>query len=701
MTSSPFRRIQHSAALTAVVAAAGLSLAAASQPPVEPQPPAPPLAPQGTDLAGMDHSVAPGDDFFAYANGQWVRSTAIPQDKSAWGTFSELAEATSQRTRSLLEEAALQGAPAGSELRKIGDYYAAFMDEAAIEARGTAPLKSALERVAAVQDRASLATVLGEDLRADVDPLNSTNFHTDRLFGLWVAPDFNSPNRYVPYLLQGGLGLPDREYYVASSPRMAEIRAKYQAHIEAVFRLAGIEGGAAKAARVLALETKMARLHVSRADSEEVRKANNPWPTTEFAARAPGLAWEQFFRAAQLDKSATLIVWHPSATRGLSALAASEPLDAWRDWLAFHAIERLSGFLPKSFVTEHFAFYGKTLSGTPELAERWKRGVRATNLALGDGVGKLYVKKYFPPSQKAQVQAMVDAIRAAFASRIDKLDWMAPATKAKAKEKLATLYVGVGYPEKWIDYSGLEVVRGDAAGNAQRAELFEYRRCLAKLNQPVDSTEWAMTPQTVNAINLPVQNALNFPAAILQPPFFDPAAPPAVNYGAIGSTIGHEISHSFDDQGAQFDAHGKLLDWWTQEDRAHFEAAGAKLAAQYDAYRPLPDLHVNGKLTLSENIADLAGLCAAHDAWRKSAGGREVAAVRGESGQQQFFLAYAQTWRTKMREPALRQQIITDGHAPAQYRADIVRNLDAWYPAFDAKLGQALYLAPKDRVRVW
>ena len=658
-----------------------------------------PVRDHGIDLRGMDRSVTPGDDFFAYANGTWDKQTPIPADKPAWSAGGELAEEANRRTRALIEEAGK--APVGSEQRKVGDYYASYMDEAGIEAKGIAPIKPALARIASVKDKQALARLLGDDLRADVDPLNNTNFQTDRLLGVWVAPDLNAPGQYVPYILQGGLGLPDREYYLDESPRMAEIRTKYQAHVAAVFKLAGIADGPAKAARVVALEKKIAQAHARREDSGDVLKANNPWPSAEFGTRAPGLDWAVFFGAAGLGKPPMFVVWQPGAIKGLSALVASEPLDTWKDWLAFHAVDRRAGLLTKAFVDERFAFYGKTLFGTPRPADRWKRGVAFTSFALGEAVGQLYVKRYFSAESKAQVQAMVKNIVAAFRVRIDKLEWMAPATKAKAKEKLSTLYVGVGYPDKWIDYSALEVNRGDPVGNADRAELFEYHRSLAKLGRPVDMTEWCMTPQTVNAVNLPLQNALNFPAAILQPPFFDPAAPAAANYGSIGAVIGHEISHSFDDTGAQFDAHGKLSDWWTKEDRAHFEASGAQLAAQYDAYKPFPDLHLNGKLTLGENIADLAGLAATHDAWLISLGGKPAPEVRGLTGEQQFFLAFAQCWRGKSRDAALRQQIITDGHSPHRYRAVTVRNLDAWYAAFDVKPGQGLYLAPKDRVQVW
>jgi predicted metalloendopeptidase len=481
---------------------------------------------------------------------------------------------------------------------------------------------------------------------------------------------------------------------------MAEIRTKYQAHVAAVFKLAGIADGQAKAARVVALESKIAQAHARREDSGDILKANNPWPSAELGTRAPGLDWAVYFGAAGLGKTPLLVAWQPDAIKALSALVASEPLDSWKDWLAFHAVDRRAGLLTKAFVDERFAFYGKTLVGTPRPADRWKKGVAFTGFALGEAIGQLYVKRYFSPESKAQVQAMVKNIIAAFRVRIDKLEWMAPATKAKAKEKLSTLYVGVGYPDKWIDYSALEVKRGDPVGNADRAELFEYRRSLAKLGQPVDMTEWCMTPQTVNAVNLPLQNALNFPAAILQPPFFDPERPLAMDYGAIGATIGHEVSHSFDDQGAMFDARGRLQNWWTPEDLAHFEASGAKLVKQYDAYKPFPDLAVNGKLTLSENIADVAGLAAAYDAYLLSLNGT-APVVEGLTGDQQFFLSFAQSWRAKVREPALRQQILGDGHAPDEYRADTVRNLDVWYDAFDVKPSQALYLAPGDRVRVW
>jgi putative endopeptidase len=659
-----------------------------------------PSAP-GIDLAGMDRSVAPGDDFFRYANGTWLKTTEIPADRGSYGAGGIVTDLTNARTVQLIQKAAAAGAPGGSAARKIGDYYASFMDLPAIEAKGLRPLQPAFERIAAVQDVRGLSRVLGGTLRADVDAMNATNYYTDNLFGLWVAQDFNDSTRYVPFLLQGGLDMPDREYYLDPSPRMAEIRTRYRAHVAAVLKLADLADADARAARVFALERDIAEAHWKREDTEDIRKANNPWTRSQFDTAAPGIDWTAFFAEAGLAGQDDFIVWQPSAVAGLSALVASQPLGTWKDYLVFHAIEHAAGVLPDAFGVESFNFHGTVLGGTPQRRDRWKRAVSATNVALGDAVGQLYVERYFPPAAKARAEEMVTNILAAFGRRIDTLDWMTAATRAQARAKLAVLKVGVGYPDRWIDYSGLDVVRGDAFGNQQRAEMFEYRRNLRKLGRPVDRSEWVMTPQTVNAVNLPVMNAMNFPAAILQPPYFDPARPLAMDYGAIGATIGHEISHSFDDQGAQFDAEGRLRNWWTDEDLAHFRASSEKLVKQYDAYRPLPDLAVNGKLTLSENIADVAGLAASYDAYRLSLGGKPAPVVAGLSGDQQFFIAFAQSWRGKSREPSMRLQVLGDSHAPSEYRADTVRNLDAWYDAFDVKPGQALYLPPSERVRVW
>ena len=655
----------------------------------------------GLDLPGMDSAVAPGDDFFAYANGAWIKSTEIPPDRSSWGTGGILTELTAKRTADLVAEAARGAAPEGSDARKIGDFYNSFMDEAGIEAKGLAPLAPELAAIAAIEDAHALAQMLGKTVRADVDVLNSTSLHTDNIFGLWVAQDLDDPQRYAPFLLQGGLTLPDRDYYTDPAPRMAEIRAKYQLHIAAMLKLAAIPDAEAKAARIFELEHRIAAVHLSRTDSEDVIKGNNHWPRAELDQRAPGLDWAAFLAAAGLDPQAQFVVWQPGALTGISALVKSQPLSTWKEWLAFHALSHAAAFLPRAFVEERFNFFGKTLSGTPALRARWKRAIDATDGALGEAVGKLYVARYFPAAEKARVEEMVGNELAAFAERIDKLQWMAPQTKARAKEKLKALKVGVGYPDKWRDYSGLQVVPGDALGNAQRAELFELKRNLAKFGQPVDRGEWVMNPQLVNAVNLPAMNALNFPAAILQPPYLDPTRPAVMDYGATGATIGHEISHSFDDEGALFDASGRLKNWWTAEDFAHFKASSEKLIAQYDGYRPFPDAHVNGRLTVSENIADVAGLAAAYDAYRLSLGGKQAPTVQGLTGDQQFYLSFAQSWRSKIREAAARQRLVTDGHAPAEFRADTVRNEDPWYAAFSVKPGEKLYLAPADRVRVW
>jgi putative endopeptidase len=644
----------------------------------------------GIDVAGMDKSVAPGDDFNAYANGGWLKATPIPADKGSYGSGSILADQTRQRTRALLE----------ADNGKAGTYYATFLDQAAIDAKGAAPLKPQLDAIANIADRHALAQAIGANLRADVDPLNNTNFETENLFGVWVTQGLEDPARSYPYLLQGGLGMPDRDYYLSPSPQMAELRQKYQAHIAAMLQLAGVPDGAARAARVFALETKMAGVHATRIESEDVHRAET-WKRAELESKAPGLDWAAALGAAGLNDAPVFIVWHAKAIPGLSALAAKEPLDAWKDWLTFHTVEHAAPYLSKPFVDERFAFYGKALSGIPEQRPRWQRAVDLTSGALGDVVGKMYVDKWFPAETKAKAQAMCADLVKAFGKRIDALAWMSPATKEKAKAKLATLKVGVGYTDRWVDYGGLEVVKGDALGNADRAELFEYRRQLAKLKQPVDRSEWWMTPQTVNAVNLPLQNALNFPAAILQPPYFDANADAAHNYGSMGAIIGHEISHSFDDQGSQFDAEGRLANWWTKEDFAHFQEAGRGLAAQFDQYRPFPDLAVNGKQTLSENIADIAGLLAAYDAYRISLGGKQDEVKDGMTGDQRFFVSYAQSWRQKIRDAELRRQIATDGHAPDQYRADTVRNVDAWYGAFSVAPGQKLYLAPPQRVPVW
>ena len=642
-------------------------------------------------VADQAAAVLPGDDFFTFANSEWLNRTAIPADRGSWGAMGALAEDTNARIVKLIEDLGADKNTKG-EARMVANYYAAFMNEKAIENNGTGPVKPLLANIAAIKDKAALTRALGESVRANVDPLNNTSFYTENLFGLWVAQGLSDSSRNMPYLLQGGLGMPDRAYFLDASPRMAELRTAYQAHIAAMLKLAGLSEPDARAKHVFALEMAIAKTHAPRDESNDIQKSNNTWTVADFGTKAPGLDWKAFFAAAKLQDQTSFGVWHPSAMTGAAALLDKADVATWKDYLAFHLVNHHAATLPKAFADQHFAFNGKLLSGTPQQSLRWKRALAATNGALDDAVGKIYVARYFPAENKAQLQTMVANIVAAFGQRIDKLDWMAPATRAQAKEKLRTLYVGVGYPDRWKTYTGLTVSPIDAFGNAVRAEEFHYANEIALLHAKPNRTDWSMPPQLVNAVNLPLQNALNFPAAILQPPFYDPKAPDAANYGAIGAIIGHEISHSFDDQGAQFDATGKLRDWWTKSDLEHFQAASGKLVAQYGAYKPFPDLTVNGQLTLSENLADLAGLAASYDAFK---------AASKDGADRDFFLGYAQAWRTRFREPALRRGVLTDGHAPAMYRAATVRNLDAWYTAFDVQPGQQLYLAPEQRVRVW
>ena len=655
----------------------------------------------GVAVTNMDSSVRPGNDFYDYANGGWIKRTEIPADRASVGVFNKLVELTSKRTAGIIDEAAKSKAPAGSSARQIADLYNSYMDEAGIEAKGTTPLKPHLAAVQAIRDKKQLAHALGQTLRADVDALNNTNFHTANLFGLWTAPGFSDPDHYAAYLFQGGLELPDREYYLSDSPRMKEVREKYQVHISAMLKLAGFVDTDARAKRVVDLEHAIAEKHWSLADDNDIHKANNPWKQADFSAKAPGLDWAEYFRGAGLSKQAEFIVWQPSAFTAESALVASLPLEAWKDWMAYHLIDEYASVLPKAFAEERFSFFGKTLSGVSQQSPRWERGVNVVDGWLGDAVGKIYAERYFPPQAKAQAQEMVANIVAAFRKRIEALAWMSPATKAEAQAKLNTLYVGIGYPESWHDYSGYEVKAGDIFGNQWRAGTFDYHRQVARLGGKVDRKEWSMSPQTVNAVNLPLQNGLNFPAAILQPPFFDAEAPAALNYGAIGTVIGHEISHTFDSEGAAFDAQGKVRNWWTKEDLEYFEATTAKLAAQYDTYKPFPDLALNGQQTLGENIADVAGVAAAFDGYRASLNGKAAPRQDDLSGDQQFFIAFAQNWGTKTREAALRRQVMTDGHSPGQYRACTVRNIDAWYQSFDVKPDESLYLAPDERVKIW
>jgi len=655
----------------------------------------------GIDLAGIDKSVVPGDDFDNYANGAWYKTAVIAADRSSNGTGVIVSQVAEQRLTDLIHSIASSNPAAGTDDARIANYYAAYTNTNAIDQHGTTPIKPMLDKIGAIQNKQQLADVIGSTIRADVDTLNATDLQTENLFGIFVTQALTEPNKTVPYLIQGGIGLPDRDYYVSSDPANAKIRAAYTPYVAKILTLAGMPNADARAQGVVALETKIANAQQSIEEMEDTFKANNPWKPADFAKNAPGLDWGAFFNSAQLANQSEIIVWQPDTVRKVSALVGSEPLDVWKDWLAFHQINQATDVLPSAFDQAHFAFYGTIIGGTPQQLPRDKRAQAALDFALGDAVGKRYVDKYFPASSKSDIQTMVTNIKAALEKKIEGISWMAPATKEEAKRKVASMVVGVGYPDHWLDYSGFDVRADDAFGNFDRARLNHYHQQLAKIGKTPDRGEWWMTPQTVNAVNLPLQNALNFPAAILEKPYYDPASEAAANYGAIGATIGHEISHSFDNLGATVDSTGKLRNWWTPEDLAHFKSAGAVLAAQYDAYEVLPGLHIKGQQVLGENIADVTGLGAALDAYHASLGGKPAPVIDGLTGDQRFFLAFAQSWREKRREESLRTRVATDVHASARWRIFTVRNIDAWYPAFNVKPGQKLYLPPEQRVKVW
>lgn len=681
-------------ALATAAAQPALAEGAAAQPAtLAPSTPGhPSLGGFGVDLAGMDRSVAPGDDFYKFVNGTWDKNTRIPDDRASWGGFAILRDLSDQRTRIVIEESAATKAAPGSATQKVGDYYASFMDEAAIDAKGVAPLKPQLDEIAAIKSAADVARIFGEDQRIGIDtPI-----------GAGIEQDLKNNSTYAVYIGQGGLGLPDRDYYlVDTNPKFQEARTKYKAYIAQMLTLAGIPDAEAKARGIYDLEVKIAKTHWTRAESRQIEKLYNPVATAEVAAKYPGFDWKAFLTAAGVGAQPQVVVAQPSAVTGIAALVASEPLTVWKDYLTLRTIANAAPLLPKAFVQANFDMYGKTLSGTPMLKDRWKRGVDLVNAGLGEAVGELYVAKYFPPESKAKMEVLVGNLRAALDLRLQKLTWMAPETKEKARAKLAAFTAKIGYPDKWRDYSALMISRDDAYGNKLRSTAFEYQRNLDKIGKPVDRSEWGMTPQTVNAYANPLMNEVVFPAAILQPPFFDPNADDAVNYGAIGAVIGHELSHHFDDQGSKFDPKGNLSEWWTAEDVKRFKAYTDRVVAQYGAYEPIPGSHVNGELTLGENMADLAGVNIALDAYHISLKGKPAPVLDGFNGDQRFFLGFAQIYRYKGRDAAVQQQLTTDPHTPGNWRPYVVRNLDAWYAAFGVKPGEKFYLAPDQRIKVW
>jgi putative endopeptidase len=651
----------------------------------------PQLGTWGVDVAGMDRSVQPGDSFYRYVNGTWNKNTEIPADRSSWGGFGILRDLSDQRTRSIIEDAAKSNGAHGSNEQKVGNFYASFMDEAAIEAKGVAPLKPYLDRIAAINSSSQLARAFGQAMRDQIDvPI-----------GTQVEQDLKDNTRYGVYVGQGGLGLPDRDYYlVDKNPKFVEARERYKQHIATMLRLAGISEPEARAGRIYDLERKIAQAHWSQVEQRQIDKLYNPMTTAELSQNMPGFDWPAFLQAAGVADQGAYIVAQPSAVLGAAKLVQSEPLQTWRDYLTFHTIAAAAPVLPKAFVEENFAFNGKTLQGTPQLKDRWKRGVDLVGGGMGEAVGQLYVARYFPPDAKAKADELVQNLIAAMDARLAKLEWMAPETKQRARAKLAAFTPKIGYPDKWRDYASLQIAEGDALGNAMRSREFEYQRNLNKLGQPVDRGEWGMYPQTVNAYANPLLNEIVFPAAILQAPFFDPNADPAVNYGAIGAVIGHEISHHFDDQGRKFDPKGNLAEWWTPEDVTRFKGLTDQVVQQYGEYEPLPGSKVNGELTLGENIADLAGLTIAYDAYKLSLKGKQDRVIDGYTGDQRFFLGFGQVWRNKYRDAVLLQQLTTDSHTPSHYRPEVVRNFDPWYAAFDVKGGD-LYLPPEQRIRIW
>jgi predicted metalloendopeptidase len=653
----------------------------------------------GSDLeAGIDPRVQPGDDFFAYANGSWLRATEIPAGRERWNTRSEIGELTRQQVLRLLEDAG--NAPAGSVARKLADFRAAYLNEAAIEARGLAPLHPILDSIARVADKAALTRLLGRGLRADVDPLNWGVYRSSHLLGLSVEPGIQGETTYVAFLLQGGLGLPDREHYVSTEPRMAALRSRYQEYIGHLLGLAGFDRSAQRAEAVMALETALAQAQASREASANDHNATNLWTRADFARQAPGMDWSAFFAAAGLANQETFVAWQPTAVTGAAALVASQPLETWKDYLRARAIDDFADVLPRVFV-EPALTMRSAVTPQSQSSPRAQRALEVTQAAMSDALGRMYAERHFPAQQKSRVAGIVANVIAAFCQRVETATWLSPGTRAVALAKLKTLYFGIGYPEQWQDYSDLIVHAADPVGNLRRVADRNYRRAVARLGRPVDVTEWWMAPQTVGAILVFQQNAYNFPAALLQAPKFDPTASDAANYGAIGAIVGHEVSHFVDMLGAEWDADKRMRRWWTAEDMTRFQAAADPLVNQYSAYHPIPGLAINGKLTQTENVADLAGLAAAFDAYRKTlgSGAGDPAYVRRQD--REFFLGFARSWRGKIREEALRTLLATDGHAPESYRIATVRNLDAWYDAFDVQPGQQLYLEPEARVRVW
>jgi putative endopeptidase len=646
----------------------------------------------GVDLAAMDRSAKPGNSFNRYANGKGIDALVIPQDRTSWGSFVALRELSENRIQALIEELAGKPNAAGDEA-KIAALYKSFLDEARIEQLDAKPLQADLQAIRAANTRPQLARLMGA----------SFGGFGRSFFGAGVNEDAKRPNVNVTMLSQSGLGLPDRDYYL--SDRFKTQKAAYLAYVERMLTMAGWAEPAARASDIVALETRLAEASWPRTESRNRDKTYNPYTLAELQALAPGFTWATFFDGAGLTRADRVIVSQNTAFPKIAAIFAETPVPVLQAWQAFHTTDTAAPYLSKRFSDANWEFRQKTLAGQPEQRTRVKRAVALTDAALGEPLGRLYTARYFPPESKAKMEALVADLKTALKGRIDGLDWMSPETKVQAQDKLAKFNVNIGYSPLVRSFSDLRIDAGDLYGNVKRSSAHEWAWNSGRLVRAVDPNDWGRPPQTVNAWYRANHNDITFPAAILQPPFFDPDADPAVNYGAIGGVIGHEISHGFDDQGRKVDGDGVLRDWWTAEDAAKFQVQADRLGAQYDTYAPLPadpSVKVNGKLTMGENIGDLGGLLMALDAYKLSLNGKPAPVIDGLTGEQRVFLGWAQVWRSKMRDEAVRQQVVTDPHSPAQFRVDgVVRNIDAWYDAFGVKPGDALYLAPDQRVRIW
>jgi len=644
-------------------------------------------------------SVRPGDDFFAYANHGWLAATEIPPGMTRWTARNEIKALAQRQVLAVLDDAA-HAAP-GSLARKVADFRAAYLDQSAIEAKGTQNLAPLLDSIGLLRDKAALTRYLGRHLAADVDPLNWGVYRSSTVLGLSVEPGIRGEPMPVAFLLQGGLGLPDRDQYSSAESGMASLRAAYQMYIARLLTLAGFGPGTGRARAVFALERALAHAQASREVSALDLNADSLWTPADFARRAPGMDWSAFFEAAGLARQASFGVWQPSAVTGLAALVASQPIATWRDYLRFHLLHDCADLLPRGFAESGERLRNAGADGRTPLPDRADRALEATQAALGDAVGQLYAERYFPPAQKTRLETIVANVIAAFRRRVEAASWMSPETRATALAKLDSVYFGVGYPERWPDYSTLAVDPTDPVGNLLRARAWSYRRALARLSRPVDRTEWWIPASRPTAILIFQQNAYNFPAALLQPPKFDPAASDAANYGAIGAIVGHEVSHFVDQLGMEWDAGHRMRRWWTAEDLERFHAAAEPLLTQVAAYEPLPGVAIKADATQIEDVADLAGVMAAFDAYRAALGSRRFDRPYVRQQDREFFIGFGRSWRSRDSEAGLRAQLDSDHHTPDRFRIATVRNLDAWYEAFDVTPGQRLYLEPGRRVRVW